>query len=322
MTQAREIEHLTAIVPEYLAGRRLDQILALLFSDYSRARLQQLIKDKHVLVDNQLRKAKDKLLGGEQIQLDVVIIEQEVWKAENIELDVIFEDEAIIVINKPVGLVVHPAPGNQTGTLVNALLYRFPELNLVPRAGVVHRLDKDTSGLLVVARTVQSQTHLVKQLQNRTVRKEYITLVHGEIVAGNTIDATIGRDPKNRLKMAVVNGAKEAITHYSIAKKYKNFTLLKVIIVTGRTHQIRVHMKSINHAVVGDSVYSGRVRIPAGSSDVLRETLSAFKRQALHAYQLEIIHPVLQTAISWTCPLAKDIEEICLLLDSENKHDI
>ncbi|VAW99003.1 Ribosomal large subunit pseudouridine synthase D [hydrothermal vent metagenome] len=321
MTQARQIEQLSAIVPEHLAGRRLDQILAILFNDYSRARLQQLIKEKHVLVDNEQRKAKDKLMGGEQIQLDVVIIEQEAWTAENIALDVIYEDESIIVINKPVGLVVHPAPGNYNGTLVNALLYHYPELSLVPRAGVVHRLDKDTSGLLVVARTVQAQTQLVQQLQNRTVRKEYITLVHGEIVAGGTIEAAIGRDPKNRLKMAVVNGAKEAITHYSIDKKYKDFTLLKVAIITGRTHQIRVHMKSINHAVVGDTVYSGRVRIPAGSSDVLREKLSDFKRQALHAYQLEIIHPALQSAMSWTCPLAKDIEEICLLLDVENKHD-
>ncbi|MFV1982474.1 MAG: 23S rRNA pseudouridine(1911/1915/1917) synthase RluD [Thiohalomonadales bacterium] len=321
MTETKQIEHLSAIVPEQMAGRRLDQILALLFNDYSRARLQQLIKNNHVLVDNQYRKAKDKLQGGERLQVDVIVLEQEVWLPENINLDVIYEDETIIVINKPVGLVVHPAPGNYTGTLVNALLYHYPELSLVPRAGVVHRLDKNTSGLLVVARTVQSQTHLVQQLLDRTVRKEYITLVHGEIVAGRTINAPIGRDPNNRLKMAIVNGAKEAITHFVVDKKYRNFTLIKVNIVTGRTHQIRVHMKSINHAVVGDLVYSGRIRIPSGSSEQLREKLNNFKRQALHAYQLEIIHPKTLKPMSWTCPVRKEILDLCLLLEIENKHE-
>ncbi len=320
MTDSKQIEHLSATVPNEMAGRRLDQILATLFNDYSRARLQQLIKDNHVLVDNQHRKAKDKLRGGEQIQVDVIVIEQQDWLPENIELDVIYEDDSIIVINKPVGLVVHPAPGNQTGTLVNALLYLYPELSLVPRAGVVHRLDKDTSGLLVVARTVQSQTHLVQQLQNRTVSKEYITLVHGEVVAGRTIDTPIGRDPKNRLKMAIVNGAKEAITHFVVDKKYHNFTLLKVNIVTGRTHQIRVHLKSINHAVVGDPVYTGRIKIPAGSSEQLTEKLKNFKRQALHAHQLEIIHPATQQAVSWIAPVANDILDLCSLLDSEKNH--
>jgi len=321
VTDSKQIEHLSATVPDEMAGRRLDQILATLFNDYSRARLQQLIKDNHVLVDNQHRKAKDKLRGGEQIQVDVIVIEQQDWLPENIELDVIYEDDSIIVINKPVGLVVHPAPGNQTGTLVNALLYLYPELSLVPRAGVVHRLDKDTSGLLVVARTVQSQTHLVQQLQNRTVSKEYITLVHGEVVAGRTIDTPIGRDPKNRLKMAIVNGAKEAITHFVVDKKYHNFTLLKVNIVTGRTHQIRVHLKSINHAVVGDPVYTGRIKIPAGSSEQLTEKLKNFKRQALHAHQLEIIHPATQQVVSWIAPVANDILDLCSLLDSEKNHD-
>ncbi len=322
MTKATQLEHLSATVPEHMAGRRLDQILATLFSDYSRARLQQLIKDNHVLVDNKRRKAKDKLLGGEHIQVDIIVVEQQSWLPENIELDVLYEDDAVIVINKPVGLVVHPAPGNLTGTLVNALLYHYPEVNLVPRAGVVHRLDKDTSGVLIVARTVQAQTHLVQQLQERTVKKQYITLVHGEIVAGNTINAAIGRDPHNRLKMAIVNGAKDAITHYVIDTKYKDFTLLNVTIITGRTHQIRVHMKSINHAVVGDRVYTGRIKIPSGSSELMREALSEFKRQALHAHQLEIIHPVTQKPMSWVCPVAKDIMDLCQVLDSENKHDI
>ncbi len=322
MTKATQLEHLTATVPEQMAGRRLDQILATLFSDYSRARLQQLIKDDHVLVDNQRRKAKDKLFGGELIQVDVIVVEQQAWLPENIALNVLYEDDTIIVINKPVGLVVHPAPGNLTGTLVNALLHHYPEVNLVPRAGVVHRLDKDTSGVLIVARTVQAQTHLVQQLQDRTVKKEYITLVHGEIVAGNTINTAIGRDPHNRLKMAIVKGAKEAITHYVIDKKFKDFTLLKVNIITGRTHQIRVHMRSINHAVVGDRVYTGRIKIPSGSSELLREVLAGFKRQALHAYQLEVIHPVTQEAMSWVCPVADDIVNLCQVLESENKYDI
>ncbi|MFV2060041.1 MAG: 23S rRNA pseudouridine(1911/1915/1917) synthase RluD [Gammaproteobacteria bacterium] len=321
MTQSKQIEHLSATVPDEMAGRRLDVILAELFNDYSRARLQQLIKDNHVLVDNKPRKAKDKLLGGEHIQVDIIVVEQQVWLPENIALDVIYEDDSIIVINKPAGLVVHPAPGNQSGTLVNALLYRYPELSLVPRAGVVHRLDKDTTGVMVVARTIQAQTHLVQQLQNRTINKEYITLVHGEIVAGRTIDAPIGRDPNNRLKMAIINGAKEAISHFVVEKKYNNFTLLKVNIVTGRTHQIRVHLKSINHAVVGDSVYTGRIRVPAGSSALLREKLDHFKRQALHAYQLGIVHPSTQQAVSWTCPVAKDIVDLCSLLESEKTRD-
>jgi len=321
VTEAKQIEHLSAIVPDEMAGRRVDQILASLFGDYSRARLQQLIKDNHVLVDNAHRKAKDRLQGGETIQVDVIVIEQQEWLAEDIALDVIYEDDSIIAINKSVGLVVHPAPGNQTGTLVNALLFHYPELSIVPRAGVVHRLDKDTSGVLVVARTVQAQTHLVQQLQDRTVSKEYITLVHGEIVAGKTIDSPIGRDPNNRLKMAVVKSGKEAITHYAIDKKYQNFTLLKVNIITGRTHQIRVHMKSINHAVVGDSVYTGRVRIPSGSSEKLRVALEKFKRQALHAHKLEIIHPVTHEPISWVCPVADDIVALCDLLESERNDD-
>lgn len=321
MTQSKQIEQLTATVPEHMAGRRLDQILALLFNDYSRARLQLLIKDNHVLVDNQSRKAKDKLQGGEKIQVDIIVTEQEIWLPENIKLEVIYEDETIIVINKPAGLVVHPAPGNQTGTLVNALLHHYPELGIVPRAGVVHRLDKDTSGLLVVARTVQSQTHLVQQLQDRTVRKEYRCLVHGEVVSGRTIDAAIGRDPNNRLKMAIVNGAKEAITNFVVEKRYQNFSLLKVNIITGRTHQIRVHMKSINHAVVGDPVYTGRIKIPSGSSEQLREALNNFKRQALHAYQLGIIHPKTQLPMSWTCPVSKDIFDLCSILKLENKNE-
>jgi 23S rRNA pseudouridine1911/1915/1917 synthase len=321
VTESKQIEHLTATVPIEMAGRRLDQILAELFNSYSRARLQQLIKDKHVLVDKQFRKAKDKLLGGEQIQVDVIVIEQQVWLPENIALNVLYEDDSIIVINKPAGLVVHPAPGNHSGTLVNALLYHYPELSVVPRAGVVHRLDKDTTGIMVIARTVQAQTNLVQQLQNRTVTKEYITLVHGEVVAGRTIDSPIGRDPKNRLKMAVVNGAKEAITHFVVEKKYNNFTLLKVNIVTGRTHQIRVHLKSINHAVVGDPVYTGRIKIPAGSSTQLQEKLDDIKRQALHAHQLEITHPATKKIISWVCPVANDILDLCSLLETEKKHD-
>jgi len=321
VTETTQIEHLTATVPEQLAGRRLDQILAILFSDYSRARLQQLIKDNHVLVDDQQRKAKDKLHGGEQIHVDIIVIEQQEWLPEKIELDVLYEDDSLIVINKPAGLVVHPAPGNYTGTLVNALLFHYPELSIVPRAGVVHRLDKDTTGLLVIARTVQAQTHLVQQLQNRTVKKDYITLVHGEVVAGRTIESPIGRDPNNRLKMAVVNGARDAITHFVVDKKYRNFTLLKVTIETGRTHQIRVHMKSIHHAVVGDSVYTGRVRIPSGSTELLCDQLKSFKRQALHAWQLEVIHPVTQLPISWICPVANDILDLCLILESENKYE-
>ncbi len=314
-----EIEQFSVTVGDEMSGQRLDRILAQLFSDYSRARLQQWVSDGAVLVDGRQLRSKDKLRGGEQIEIRVELEEQIDSQPEAIPLDIVYEDEALLVINKPVGLVVHPAVGNRDGTMLNALLHHVPELANVPRAGIVHRIDKDTSGLLVVARTLKSQKLLTEQIQRREFEREYQTVVCGVMTAGATIDAPIGRHPTVRTRMAVVAGGKESRTHYRVMQRYRAHTHVQVKLETGRTHQIRVHMAHIRHPIVGDQVYGGRLRIPKGCSETLLARLRSFKRQALHAAKLGLIHPESGELMAWQSPLPRDMALLLQALDDDLK---
>lgn len=298
-----------------MAGKRLDQALALLFPDLSRGRLQAWVEDGLVTVDDQACRKKDKLRGGETLIVNVPDAEPEVtFEPEDIPLDIVYEDDDIIVINKPANMVVHPAAGNWSGTLLNGLLFHDASLASVPRAGIVHRLDKDTTGLMVVAKNLTAHKSLVDSLAERDVSREYIALVQGIIVAGDTIDAPIGRHSRDRKKMAVTIGGKEAITHYRVAARFIAHTLLEVKLETGRTHQIRVHMASMHHPIVGDPVYGGRLRLPVGASDKLVKTLQGFRRQALHARKLGLEHPATGEFMEWSVDLPTDFAEMLELL--------
>jgi 23S rRNA pseudouridine1911/1915/1917 synthase len=305
---------LTARVPEELAGMRLDQCLAEMFPDYSRSKLQTWIKAGRVKVDGVALRGREKLDGGEEIELDAeaeVVLECD---AEDIPLDIVYEDDSLLIINKPAGLVVHPAVGNWNGTLVNALLNHDPNLNVLPRAGIVHRIDKETSGLLMIAKTLQAHTSLVEQLQERSINREYLALVKGWMTAGGTVDAPIGRHPVDRKRNAVRRDGKEAVTHYRLEQRFKRHTLIRVKLETGRTHQIRVHMSHINYALVGDQVYGGRFQMPADCSPELAEALRAFKRQALHATKLGLEHPETGEYCEWEKPMPDDMQNLVNLL--------
>ncbi len=282
---------LQAIIPESLAGKRFDQVLATLFPEHSRTRLQEWIKNGQVRVDDKILRQRDKVKGGENIVIVASYENLNSWEAENINLNIIYEDEALLILNKPAGLVVHPGAGNPKHTLLNALLHYDPNLKFVPRAGIVQRLDKDTSGLMVIARTPETQTYLVKQLQERKIRREYQAIVSGVMISGGTIDKPVGRHPVQRTRMAVIDNGKPAITHYRIIKKYPAHTHIKVLLETGRTHQIRVHMAYLKFPIVGDPVYAGRPKIPKGITSDLAMALQSFPRQALHASAIELIHP-------------------------------
>lgn len=305
-----EAEKQIQIIPEELAGKRLDQALAQLFPDYSRARLQRWVKEGQVTVNERQMRPRDTVYTGDHIVLVALQTEETTWRAQELPLNIIYEDAAVLVINKPPGLVVHPGAGNMDGTLSNALLHHAPELESVPRAGIVHRIDKDTSGLLVVARTLKSQKSLVDQLQARAFEREYQAVVLGVMTAGGTVDAPIGRHPKNRLRQAVVPGGKEAITHYRVLERFRAHTYICVKLETGRTHQIRVHMTHINYPLVGDPTYGGRLRIPAGATPELEAVLRGFKRQALHAARLGIRHPDSGELMSWEAPLPEDMQAL------------
>lgn len=294
-------------VPDDWSGERVDQALAKLFPGYSRSRLQTWLKGGQILVDGEVKRAKDKVLGGEQVELKVVLVPESNWEAENIPLDIVYEDEHLLVINKYAGLVVHPAAGNLNGTMLNALLHHAPELESVPRAGIVHRLDKETSGLLVVARTLTSQKILVEQLQAREFLREYDAIIRGSVTAGSTINQPIGRHKVDRKRMAVSDKGKSAITHYRINERYRLHTKLTVKLETGRTHQIRVHMAHINHPLLGDPVYGGRFKIPAASDGEFVEALKGFRRQALHARHLGLIHPATNEFIEWEVEVPQDM---------------
>jgi 23S rRNA pseudouridine1911/1915/1917 synthase len=314
-----ETIELVAEVTDELQGSRLDQVAAQLFPDYSRARLQLWIKSGELTVDGAVKKTRDKMMTGQQLKLQAEVEDQQRWQPENIAMEVIYEDEALLVINKPAGLVVHPAAGHASGTLLNALLAHDPDLGSVPRAGIVHRLDKDTSGLMVVAKTLAAQNHLVNQLQERSVSREYEAVVFGTLTGGGTVRTDIGRHPQSRKKMAVVaTGGKEAITHYRLLKRFANHCHVRCMLETGRTHQIRVHMAHIKHPLVGDPQYAGRPRIPKGASEELIDGLRGFKRQALHARRLSLIHPSTEEEISWEVPLTEDMVDLLALLAKED----
>ncbi len=309
---------LTAKVPDTLAGKRLDQCLAALFGDYSRSKLQTWVKAGKVLVDGRQLKARDKLEGGETITLDAeaeVVMETE---AEDIPLDIVYEDESLLIVNKPAGLVVHPAAGNWQGTLVNALLNHAPALNTLPRAGIVHRLDKETSGLLMVAKTLKAHHSLTTQLQERSINREYLALVKGWMTAGGTIDEPIGRHPVDRKRYTVRAEGKPAVTHYRLVQRFKRHTLIRVKLETGRTHQIRVHMAHIKYPLVGDPVYGGRFQLPAGCSEKLEQALRSFKRQALHATLLGLVHPESGDYKEWQQPLPDDMQNLLDVLAEDD----
>ncbi len=313
---------LEAVVPSEMYGMRLDQAVAKLFPDYSRSRLQGWIKEGELTVDGQVLRIRDKLNGGEKILVDAQIAVIEEHHAEDIPLDIIFEDEHILVLNKPAGLVVHPAAGHADGTLLNALLHHAPEVAQVPRAGIVHRLDRDTTGLMVVAKTIQAQTDLVEQLQQRTMGREYEAVVQGVMIGGGSVDEPMGRHSKHRQKMAVVGVGKEAITHYRVLEKFRAHTHVRLKLETGRTHQIRVHMAHINYPLVGDPLYGGRFRLPKNISEKMRMVLKNFKRQALHAKALELWHPYTGEHCSWEIDLPEDLQMLLSVLKADAaKHD-
>ncbi|MBU2885201.1 23S rRNA pseudouridine(1911/1915/1917) synthase RluD [Gilvimarinus agarilyticus] len=314
------IIELSALVPQECRGQRFDQIAANLFPDYSRARLQGWIKAGELTVNGAAAKAKDKLFGGESLVLKAELESEQSWQAENIELDIVHEDDHLMVINKPAGLVVHPAAGNYTGTMVNALLHHAPQMAELPRAGIVHRLDKDTTGLMMVAKTLAAHHNLVSQLQARTVSREYEAVAIGQFTGPGKVNAPIGRHPKQRKQMAVVpHSGKPAVTHYSVLQRYTRHAHLRLKLETGRTHQIRVHMAHINHPLVGDPVYGGRFKRPAGISPHLADVLRQFSRQALHAAELGLVHPATGEYRQWSAPLPLDMQT--LLTELEQDHE-
>lgn len=299
---------------------RLDQCLAEVFPDYSRSKLQAWIRAGRVLVDGEVMKGREKLDGGEEIELDAEAERVIEYAAQEIPLDIKYEDASLLIVNKPAGLVVHPAVGNWDGTLVNALLNHAPQLETLPRAGIVHRIDKDTSGLLMVAKTLQAHNSLVEQLQERTIHREYLALVKGWMTAGGTVNAPIGRHPVDRKRNAVRRDGKEAITHYRLEQRFKRHTLIRCKLETGRTHQIRVHMAHINYPLVGDPVYGGRFQMPAECGPALAEALRNFKRQALHAAKLGLEHPETGDYCEWEQELPEDMANLIKLL-GENELD-
>ncbi len=315
----KETIKLAARVPLELDGERLDQVAARLFPDYSRSRLQTWIKTGELLVDGEQRRPRDKVNEGDALAVDAQLVLEVGWQAQEIDLDLVYEDESILVLNKPAGLVVHPAAGHADGTLVNALLARVPELAQLPRAGIVHRLDMDTSGIMVVARTLSAHHHLVAQLQSRSVKREYCAVCIGAMTGGGTVDAPMGRHPKQRKKMAVLSaGGKPAITHYRVTQRFGHHTRIAVNLETGRTHQIRVHMAHRRYPLVGDPTYGGRPRIPKGASGELIEALRCFPRQALHAQVLGLVHPESGEEMRFECPLPADIVALLDILARED----
>lgn len=306
---------LKATVPAQLSGRRLDQALANLYPQHSRSRLQAWIAAGKVKVNDRILRQKDPVRAGQLIEILPDFASQVPLQAEPIPLDALHEDEAVLVINKPPGLVVHPGAGNPVHTLQNALLFHDAALNLVPRAGIVQRLDKDTSGVMIIAKTPAIHTYLVDQLQRRLIQREYLAIVTGVMTAGGRIEAPIGRHPVARQRMAVNRRGKPAATIYRVLKKYSYHTYVAVRLESGRTHQIRVHLAHIHYPVVGDPVYGGRKPVPRTLTAELRELILAFPRQALHASSLSIIHPLSRESMSWTAPLPPDIQTLLAALE-------
>jgi 23S rRNA pseudouridine1911/1915/1917 synthase len=313
-TDDSDRELLEASIPLASAGRRFDQVLAELFPDFSRSRLTEWVKSGDALLDGRLVKPKEAVRGGEPVTLWARIEVETEAEAEDIPLDVRYQDEDVLVVNKPAGLVVHPGAGNPRGTLVNALLHFDARLAGLPRAGIVHRLDKDTSGLMVVVRSLRAHTSLVEQLSGREVHRQYLAVVQGTMVAGTTINAPIGRHPTDRVRMAVAKegGGRDAITHYRVREKFRAHTLVECRLETGRTHQIRVHMAHVRHPIVGDPLYGGAFRLPKAATPELVARLQGFRRQALHAEKLSFRHPVSGAEITTEAALPEDMQGLVL----------
>lgn len=312
-------EKLMVVLPADAAGLRLDQALARLLPQHSRASLQLWVRAARVQVDGRIPRVSEKVRGGEHVQILIPNTPAGDWAAEAIPLDIVYEDDDLLVLNKPAGLVVHPGAGNPEGTMLNALLHHAPMLNKLARAGIVHRLDKETSGLLVVAKTETARLDLIEQLKARTLKREYLALVQGLLVAGGTVNAPIGRHTQVRTRMAVNEGGRPAVSHYRIEKKYRAHTLLRVRLESGRTHQIRVHMAHLKHPLVGDPVYGGRLHLPRGASTALIAALQGFKRQALHAARLGLVHPVSGKNVEWEAPMPEDMRALLKVLEKDAK---
>ncbi|WP_199458899.1 23S rRNA pseudouridine(1911/1915/1917) synthase RluD [Vibrio owensii] len=302
---------LTNTVKDSQLGQRLDQAIAELFADFSRSRLKEWLLAGKVQVNGEVvTKPRTKVMGGEEITLQAELEDEERWEAQDIPLDIVYEDEDIIVINKPRDFVVHPGAGTPDGTVLNALLHHYPDIAEVPRAGIVHRLDKDTTGLMVVAKTVPAQTRLVRALQKRNITREYEAIAIGRMTAGGKVDKPIGRHSTKRTLMAVAPMGKHAVTHYRVAEHFREHTRIRLRLETGRTHQIRVHMSYLQHPLLGDTAYGGRARIPTGASQELTEMIRGFDRQALHAVMLRFEHPVSGEELEFHAPVPDDMVEM------------
>lgn len=309
------------IISPELGGLRLDQALVQLLPEYSRTELQLWIKNGEVLLNNRIAKAKATVLGGETILIHALPKQQPAWDAQAINLNIVYEDEDLIVVNKPRGMVVHPASGNPNKTLLNALLHHSPQLQKLPRAGIIHRLDKDTSGLLVIAKTPAALKSLLAQMKSRSIVRIYQAIIFGLLTSGGTIEAPIGRHPIQRKRMTVIETGKPAISHYRLMEKYRAHTRIKVFLETGRTHQIRVHMAYVRHPIIGDPLYAGRLQIPKGATQELIDALRHLKHQALHAFELELTHPTTQQLMKWQAPLPNDMKQLIEILKNDKKLD-
>jgi len=308
---------LTLQIPDALAGQRLDQALATMFPDYSRSRLKAWIDAGEVLVDGAVRRPRDKVNGGEVVAIAASLQEASAAEPQAMPLVMVHEDKHVFIVNKPAGLVVHPGAGNPDRTLQNALLSHDPKLAVLPRAGIVHRLDKDTSGLLIVARTLPAHTALVRMLEAREIHREYEAICRGVMTAGGTVDAPIDRHPTDRVRMAIRDGGRDAVSHYRVIKRFRAHTHVRVQLETGRTHQIRVHLAHIGYPIVGDRVYGGRLAQPKGASEELRSALRDFPRQALHAARLQLAHPVTGKPLEAAAPLPDDMLQLLRVLATD-----
>lgn len=307
-----------AVVPGTAAGRRFDAVLAGLFPEFSRSRLAAWIKSGDVLLDGHPVRPRDPVRGGEQVVLTAVAEAVTRATAEDIPLAILHEDAEVFVLDKPAGLVVHPGAGNPTGTLVNALLHRDPSLAALPRAGIVHRLDKDTSGVMMVARTLQAHAALVAQLSARQVHRQYLAVVVGALVSGGTADFAIDRHPRDRIRMTVRDDGRDAVTHYRLRERFRAHTALECRLETGRTHQIRVHMAHLKHPILGDQLYGGALKLPRRASDELVAVLRGFRRQALHAQTLEFVHPANGEPLRISAPVPADMRELLRVLHEDS----
>lgn len=306
--------YLTIHLPEEAMGQRLDQALAALLPEHSRTRLKNWIEKGYVCVDNLACTPRQKVQGGEKVVIEAPLLPQKEWQRDAIPLTIVAEDEALIIINKPPGLVTHPGAGNPNGTLANALLHHDPSLAQIPRCGLVHRLDKNTSGLLVIARTLQAHTYLTEKMQQREIKREYEAVVNGVMISGGMVEAAIARHPTHRTRMAVDERGKIAVTHYRVLQRFRAHTHLKIHLETGRTHQIRIHMSHLHYPIVGDNTYGGRTYLPPQCKEPLKSQLQHFPRQALHAKKLALIHPLTNTLCEWECALPQDMQTLITAL--------